>query len=146
MLSELGPLFGAAEKAARSLGISVAVAAVDFHGNTVLMLKMRGAPPFADHMATRKAYTAIAMDVDTDQLTSQIQPGAPLFGLIEASGGRLLPFGGGAVVDIGGGERLGFGVSGGTTDQDVAVLMDLRSAAPRRQVTGREVEEGVAAP
>lgn len=131
MLGELGIVFGAAEEAAASLGISVAVAAVDVHGNTVLMMKMREAPPFAQHMATQKAYTAIAMNTDTSELTAQVQPGAPLFGLIEASGGRLLPFGGGGVVAVADGERFGVGVSGGTTEQDMAVLRGLRTAAAR---------------
>lgn len=128
MLRDLGWLFSAAESAADTLGIGVAVAAVDVHGTTVLMMKMRAAPPFAPHMATQKAYTAIAMDVDTSELTSQVQPGGQLFGLIEASGGRLLPFGGGGVVRLPSGESLGIGVSGGTTEQDMTVLASLRDA------------------
>ncbi len=128
MLRELSHLVSAAESAADTLGIGVAVAAVDLHGTTVLMTKMRSAPPFAPHMATQKAYTAISMGLDTSELTPQVQPGAPLFGLIEASGGRLLPFGGGGVIRLPDGERLGIGVSGGTTEQDMAVLASLRDA------------------
>jgi uncharacterized protein GlcG (DUF336 family) len=129
MLGELGQLFEVAEKYADELGVAVVVSAVDPHGNLVLLMRMEGAPEFAIHMATRKAYTAISMGLDTATLTPLVQPGQPLFGLIEASGGRLLPFGGGAVVRLENGSALGIGVSGGTTEQDVAVLGALQAAS-----------------
>jgi uncharacterized protein GlcG (DUF336 family) len=130
MLGELGPLFDRAEEQARDLGVNSVLSAVDVHGNLVLLMRMEGAPEFAIHMATRKAYTAISMGLDTASLTPLVQPGQPLFGLIEASGGRLLPFGGGAVVTLENGTSLGIGVSGGSTEQDIAVLDALRSATP----------------
>jgi uncharacterized protein GlcG (DUF336 family) len=128
MLGELGSLFDQAEKRAEELDVASVVAAVDPHGNLVLLMRMEGAPEFAIHMATRKAYTAISMGLETAALTPLVQPGQPLFGLIEASGGRLLPFGGGAVVTLEDGSSLGVGVSGGTTEQDVAVLKAIQAA------------------
>lgn len=122
MIEKLGSRFAIGEASAATDGLAVAIAAVDAHGNTVLMSKMDGAPPFAVHMATQKAYTAIAMNTATSELTPLVQPGEPLFGLIEASGGRLLPFGGGAVLALDDGDRYGIGVSGGTTEQDMAIL------------------------
>jgi len=122
MIRKLGSRFAAGENSAAASGFAVAIAAVDSHGNTVLLTKMNGAPPFAVHMATQKAYTAIAMNTTTSDLTPLVQPGAELFGLTEASGGKLLPFGGGAVLSLQEGERYGIGVSGGTTEQDVAIL------------------------
>lgn len=133
MLGELGSLFDQAEKRAEELEVSSVVAAVDPHGNLVLLMRMDGAPEFAIHMATRKAYTAISMGVETAALTPLVQPGQPLFGLIEASGGRLLPFGGGAAVTLEDGASLGIGVSGGTTEQDVAVLQSIQELARRPQ-------------
>lgn len=129
MLGELGTLFDHAEKRAEELDVASVVAAVDPHGNLVLLMRMTGAPEFAIHMATQKAYTAISMGLETAELTPLVQPGEPLFGLIEASGGRLLPFGGGAVVALEDGTSLGIGVSGGTTGQDVAVLEAIQAAA-----------------
>lgn len=126
MLGELGSLFDQAEKRAEELEVAAVVAAVDPHGNLVLLMRMDGAPEFAVHMATRKAYTAISMGTETAALTPLVQPGQPLFGLIEASGGRLLPFGGGAAVTLKDGCSLGIGVSGGTTEQDVAVLQSIQ--------------------
>jgi uncharacterized protein GlcG (DUF336 family) len=122
VIKKLGSRFAVGEVSAATEGLAVAIAAVDAHGNTVLMSKMDGAPAFAVHMATQKAYTAIAMNTATSELTSLVQPGEPLFGLIEASGGRLLPFGGGAVLTLDDGDRYGIGVSGGTTEQDMAIL------------------------
>lgn len=129
MLGELGSLFDQAEKRAEELEVAAVVAAVDPHGNLVLLMRMDGAPEFAIHMATRKAYTAISMGIETAALTPLVQPGQPLFGLIEASGGRLLPFGGGAAVTLADGSSLGIGVSGGTTEQDVAVLESIQEQA-----------------
>ena len=129
MLGELGTLFDQAEQRAEELEVAAVVAAVDPHGNLVLLMRMDGAPEFAIHMATRKAYTAISMGTETASLTPLVQPGRPLFGLIEASGGRLLPFGGGAPLTLKDGSPLGIGVSGGTTEQDVAVLQSIQELA-----------------
>lgn len=129
MLGELGSLFDQAEKRAEELEVACVVAAVDPHGNLVLLMRMEGAPEFAIHMATRKAYTAISMRLETAALAPLVQPGQQLFGLIEASGGRLLPFGGGAPVTLENGSSLGIGVSGGTTEQDVAVLELIQALA-----------------
>ena len=128
MLGELGALFDQAEQHAEQLEVASVVSAVDPHGNLVMLMRMPGAPEFAIHMATRKAYTAISMGLETAALTPLVQPGQPLFGLIEASGGRLLPFGGGATITLADGTSLGIGVSGGTTEQDVAVLQALQAA------------------
>ncbi len=122
MLGELGSLFDQAEKRAEELEVACVVAAVDPHGNLVLLMRMEGAPEFAIHMATRKAYTAISMRLETAALAPLVQPGQQLFGLIEASGGRLLPFGGGAPVTLDNRLLALEQVSReGTTQQDVAV-------------------------
>jgi len=122
MLGEVGQLFDAIEEEANAIGIPVVASAVDTHGNMVLLMRMTNAPVHSVHMATRKAFTAISMGVETASLTAQVQPGQPLFGLTAASGGQLVPFGGGNVVTLAGGERIGVGISGGTTEQDMEVL------------------------
>ena len=51
-----------------------------------------------------------------------VQPGQPLFPLMGLSDGRYCSMGGGAPLKSDGELVAGVGVSGGTVDQDVAIL------------------------
>lgn len=122
MLSELKAIAGYAEEEAARVGIAVVASVVDIHGNPALLHRMDGAPMHSLEMAFRKAYTAATFAVATEELTDQVQPGGPLFGLAVNSGSKLIAFGGGAPFTVSSGERFGLGISGGTTDEDIAVL------------------------
>lgn len=111
-----------AEEAATEKGINVVVSVVDIHGNPVLLHRMDGAPLHSLDIAFRKAYTAASFDVATETLTELVQPGQPLYGLAVNSGGRLIAFGGGAPVELPEGVKVGVGISGGTTEEDIDVL------------------------
>ena len=52
-------------KAAEGIGIVVAIAVVDDHGDLILAHRMDGCRPRSMHMTHRKAYTAAVMDRDT---------------------------------------------------------------------------------
>ena len=122
MLQEVIRIAAIAEEAAERLAIRIVVSVVDIHGNSVLLHRMDGAPLHSLDMAFRKAYTAASFNVETEELTSQVQPGQPLYGLAVNSGSRLIAFGGGAPVQLQQGERVGVGISGGTTEQDIRIL------------------------
>jgi uncharacterized protein GlcG (DUF336 family) len=122
MLGRLGQLFDAIEEEAEKFGVAIVASAVDAHGNNVLLMRMRGAPVHSIDLATRKAYTAVDLGTDTLSLTEQAQPGGPMFGLTEATGGKLVMFGGGDVFELAPGERIGVGISGAPTEQDVAIV------------------------
>jgi uncharacterized protein GlcG (DUF336 family) len=122
MLGELGRLFDLIEDESRSMGVSVVASAVDEHGNNVLFMRMKGSTVHSIDMAVRKAFTSISMGCETASLTALVQPGQPLYGLTEASGGRLVAFGGGITFELSTGESLGIGVSGGTSEQDIEIL------------------------
>jgi uncharacterized protein GlcG (DUF336 family) len=122
MFEEIKRLADAAERAASDAGIRVVVSVVDPHGNPVLVHRMDGAPLHSLDMAFRKAYTAASFDVETESLTEKVQPGGPLYGLAVNSGSKLIAFGGGAPVELSGGRKVGLGISGGTTEEDIAVL------------------------
>lgn len=111
-----------AEEAATKKGINVVVSVVDIHGNPVLLHRMDGASLHSLDIAFRKAYTAASFDVATETLTELVQPGQPLYGLAVNSGGRLIAFGGGAPVELSEGVKVGVGISGGTTEEDIDVL------------------------
>ncbi|QNK82941.1 heme-binding protein [Nakamurella sp. PAMC28650] len=122
MLETALALAAAAHKTATELDISVVVSVVDTHGNSVLLHRMDGAPLHSLDIAFRKAYTAASFDVDTESLTDLVQPGQALYGLAVNSGGKLIAFGGGAPVELAAGVKVGLGISGGTTAQDIQVL------------------------
>jgi uncharacterized protein GlcG (DUF336 family) len=98
----------------------VAVSVIDIHGNVVLQHRMNGAPAFSIDLAERKAYTSALVGMRTADLLPLAQPGQPLFPLI--SQGRYCVMGGGAPLTSQGQLVAGVGVSGGTVEQDIAIL------------------------
>jgi uncharacterized protein GlcG (DUF336 family) len=90
-------------EAAASRVVPVAVSIIDTHGNMILQHRMSGAPAFSLEISERKAYTSALV----------------VMGL---AGGRYCAMGGGAPLSRGGERVAGVGVSGGTVEQDVAIL------------------------
>jgi uncharacterized protein GlcG (DUF336 family) len=103
-------------------GVPVAVSVIDVHGNVVLTHRMTGAPAFSLELAERKAYTSALIGVRTADLVPLVQPGADLYPLLAVSGGRYSAMGGGVPVTNDGQLVGGVGVSGGTTEQDIAIV------------------------
>ena len=102
--------------------VPVAVCVVDVHGNLVLHHRMTGAPVFAIELSERKAYTSALVGMRTADILPLVQPGQPLFPLSAVSGGRFCAMGGGVPLTSEGQLVGGVGVSGGTVDQDVAIV------------------------
>jgi uncharacterized protein GlcG (DUF336 family) len=102
--------------------VPVAVCVIDTHGNIILKHRMSGAPVFAIEISERKAYTSALVGMRTADLLPLVQPGQELFPLAAVSGGRYCAMGGGAPVTSEGEVVAGVGVSGGTVEQDVAIL------------------------
>ena len=102
--------------------VPVAVTVIDIHGNVVLTHRMTGAPAFSLELAERKAYTSALVGLRTADLVPLMQPGEALYPLLAVSGGRYSAIGGGVPVTSDGQVIAGVGVSGGTVEQDVAVV------------------------
>lgn len=102
--------------------VPVAVCVIDVHGNVVLQHRMTGAPAFSLELSERKAYTAALVRMRTADLVPLVQPGQPLFPLIMVSGGRYSAMGGGVPLTSEGEVVAGVGVSGGTTEEDIAIV------------------------
>ncbi len=109
--------------------VPVAVCVIDIHGNVVLKHRMNGAPAFSIDISERKAYTSALVRMRTADLLTMTQPGQPLFPLMGLSGGRYCAMGGGAPLSRDGEVVAGVGLSGGTVEQDVAIL-EAALAAP----------------
>ena len=101
--------------------VPIAVCIIDIHGNVVLQHRMTGAPAFSLELSERKAYTSALVRMRTADLVPLIQPGQPLFPLIMVSGGRYSAMGGGVPLTTDGEVVAGVGVSGATTEEDIAI-------------------------
>src|SRR4051794_40564137 len=102
--------------------LPVAVTVIDIHGNVVLTHRMTGAPAFSLELAERKAYTSALVGMRTADLAPLVQPGADLYPLLAVSGGRYSAIGGGVPLTSDGEVIAGVGVSGGSIEQDVAIV------------------------
>jgi uncharacterized protein GlcG (DUF336 family) len=102
--------------------LPVAVTVIDVHGNVVLTHRMSGAPAFSLELAERKAYTSALVGMRTADLVPLVQPGAELYPLLAVSGGRYSAIGGGVPLTSEGQVIAGVGVSGGTTEEDIAIV------------------------
>ena len=102
--------------------LPVAVTVIDVHGNVVLTHRMTGAPAFSLELAERKAYTSALVGMRTADLAPLVQPGAELYPLLAVAGGRYSAIGGGVPVTSDDQVIAGVGVSGGTIEQDVAIV------------------------
>ncbi len=119
--------------------VPVSVSVIDTHGNIVLKHRMSGAPAFSIELSERKAYTSALVGMRTSDLLPLVQPGQPLFPLMFQ--GKYCAMGGGAPLSEGG-VVAGIGVSGGTVEQDVAILegslREAQSTSPLRDGETRD--------
>lgn len=128
MLDMADRLARAVEAHARTAGITVTTCVVDAHGNLVLLRRMDDAVLISVEMAQRKAYTAAALRMETEAITPLDQPGAALHTLSSVSGGRYVALGGGFPVWHEGRCIAGLGVSGSTTENDIALARSALAA------------------
>jgi len=110
------------EAEAMKVRIAVSVSIVDIHGNLVLQHRMNEAPAYSMEISERKAYTSALVGLRTAELDPLVQPGQSLYALLSMAGGRYTAMAGGVPLQHEGRVFAGVGVSGGTTDQDVAIV------------------------
>jgi uncharacterized protein GlcG (DUF336 family) len=103
----------AGEARAASLGIAYNLTVVDAGRALVSFTRQDGA-------LIGKATTARLFDKNTAYLREPAQPGAPLFGIAQSNGGRLVIFGGGIPVRVGDEIVGAVGDSAGAVEQDIS--------------------------
>ena len=109
-----------AHQEAQRRTISVSAAVVDAGGHLVAFGRMDGAEIAGPTLATDKAFTAVAHSIATEELAVLAAPGGELFGLHSNGAGRYVIFGGGIPLHQDGAIVGGIGVSGSTSDNDIA--------------------------
>lgn len=113
-------LVAAAVEHANRVGQRSVIAIVDAGGTLKAFTRMDGAPLLSVQIAQDKAYTAAAFGMPTHQWHDFIKNDPPLLnGIVHTP--RLIVFGGGYPVSVGGVVVGGIGVSGGHYSEDMAV-------------------------
>ena len=109
------------EKEASRRGMKIVAAVCDGGGNPVCAHSMDGAYIASWDIAVNKAFTSVSLQMPTSKLAALAAPGGPLYGIQFTNGGRLVIFGGGEPLFEGDKLIGGFGVSGGTLEEDTSL-------------------------
>jgi uncharacterized protein GlcG (DUF336 family) len=120
-LADAKRMIDAGERKATELGQPMNVAVVDVGGNLVAHIRMDGAWIGSVDISIKKAFTARAFDLPTDQLAENAQPGGQFYGIDVSNQGNVMIFAGGVPVKNGDSVVGAVGVSGGQGPQDQAV-------------------------
>ena len=120
----------AAEAKAGKLGIPFVIAIVDDSGVLKAFSRMDGAALLSVQVAQDKAYTAAGFGMATDAWHDFVREDPPLAMGAAPGIDRLIVFGGGYPVRVGGAVAGAIGVSGGHYTQDMEVAQAGLSAVP----------------
>lgn len=111
----------AAEAKAAEMGHPFVIAVVDESGVLKAFSRMDGAALLSVQIAQDKAYTAVGFGLSTDAWHDFIKDDPPLALGAPSGIDRLVTFGGGYPISLGGAIVGGVGVSGGHYTQDMEV-------------------------
>lgn len=120
-LNDAKRVIAAAEQKAIEIGQPQNIAVVDGGGNLVAHVRMDNAWIGSVDISIKKAWTARAFDVPTEDLALLAQPGKPFYGIHASNDGKVMIFAGGIPLKRGDQVVGAIGVSGGTGKQDQSV-------------------------
>jgi len=120
-ITDANTLIAGAVAKADAIGVPMCIAITDEAGQLMAFCRMDGGKVTSTTIAIDKAFTAAGAKKATHEYGIASQPGAPVYGIGSAIGGRLMVVGGGFPVTIDGQVVGGIGVSSGTPDQDMQV-------------------------
>ena len=114
-------VINAAQKKAEEIGQPMNIAVVDHGGNLVAHVRMDGAWIGSIDISIKKAWTARAFDIATQDLAGFSQSGDQFFGIHVSNNGKVMIFAGGIPLKQGDQVVGAIGVSGGMGAQDQEV-------------------------
>ena len=118
-LEKAKKIIRAGEKKAKEMNIAAVFAVVNAEGNLIIEERMDNAILVSIDVAYKKAYTAAALKLNTEDLTALVQPGAMFYGL--QSDPKYIVFGGGMLLKVDGKIVGAVGVSGGSAQEDMEI-------------------------
>ena len=118
-LEKARKIIRAGERKAKEMNIAAVFAVVNPEGNLIIEERMDNAILVSVEVAYKKAYTAAALKLNTQDLTALVQPGAMFYGL--QSDPKYIVFGGGMLLKVNGNIVGAVGVSGGSAQEDMEI-------------------------
>ena len=118
-LEKARKIIRAGERKAKEMNIAAVFAVVNAEGNLIIEERMDNAILVSIEVAYKKAYTAAALKLNTEDLTALVQPGAMFYGL--QSDPKYIVFGGGMLLKVDGKIVGAVGVSGGSAQEDMEI-------------------------
>ena len=118
-LEKARKIIRAGEKKAKEMNLSAVFAVVNSEGSLIIEERMDNAILVSVEVAYKKAYTAAALKLNTQDLTALVQPGAMFYGL--QSDPKYIVFGGGMLLKADGKIVGAIGVSGGSAQEDIEI-------------------------
>lgn len=118
-LEKARKIIRAGERKAKEMNIAAVFAVVNAEGNLIIEERMDNAILVSIDVAYKKAYTAAALKLNTEDLTALVQPGAMFYGL--QSDSKYIVFGGGMLLKVDGKIVGAVGVSGGSAQEDMEI-------------------------
>lgn len=118
-LEKARKIIRAGERKAKEMNIAAVFAVVNPEGNLIIEERMDNAILVSIEVAYKKAYTAAALKLNTEDLTALVQPGAMFYGL--QSDPKYIVFGGGILLKVDGKIVGAVGVSGGSAQEDMEI-------------------------
>lgn len=104
---------------AKEIGVNMVLAVVDDGGNLVAFRRMEDSFLISIDVAQGKAFSGAALRMPTSVLANAVQPGAEIYGMEMARPGKIITFGGGYPLFADGELIGGFGMSGGSAEEDM---------------------------
>jgi uncharacterized protein GlcG (DUF336 family) len=120
-LADARRIIATAEKKAEESGQPMNIAVVDEGGNLIAFERMANAWLGPIDIAQKKAWTARAFDITTEDLRANSQSGDQFFGIHASNNGKVMIFAGGIPLKEEGKIVGAIAISGGSGEQDHAV-------------------------
>lgn len=120
-LTDARRILAAAAQKATSIGQPMCIAVVCAGGHLLAFERMSKAWMGSIDIAQKKAFTARAFDLSTQDLAKNSQSGDQFFGIHASNDGKVMIFAGGIPIKKDGVVIGAIGVSGGMGEQDQAV-------------------------
>jgi len=114
-------MLAAAEAKTAEVGIPYCIAVVDIAGELLAFTRQDGARRACIELSIGKAVTARLFNAGTGDLNAMAAPGAPLYGIAQVDGGKVVLLGGGLPIVHNGSLIGAIGASAGAAEQDVSV-------------------------
>lgn len=107
------------EELAKDKGLNMVIAVCNSEGNPILVHVMDGAFLVSYDLASSKAYSAVALNMPTEEISKLALPGEALYGIDRVNHKPVTIVGGGVPIKADGQTIGGLGISGGTAEEDI---------------------------